>query len=309
MKSISMLASRADDNLPPLVKKYLQASLSENTRKAYASDIQHFIRWGGRLPASPECVASYLAANADKLSMATLSRRVVAIGKAHALNGMASPAQTELVRATLRGMSRVNGSAQRQVKPVLPNEIQRMVSGLMGTKGVRDRALMLVGFAGAFRRSELVSLRVEDVEFVRKGMLVSLRRGKTDQAGAGRVIAIPNVNGKLCPVKALKVWLSKSGIDTGAIFRRVNRYGQVLESGMSAQSVALVVKSLAGASGMNAAEYSGHSLRAGLVTSAAVRGVSAWRICQQTGHQSEGVMRRYIRDAELFKEHPLRKVW
>lgn len=295
--------------LSPQVQQYLQASLSENTRRAYDKDLAHFIRWGGRIPATPERVASYLASHANQLAFSTLSRRVVAIGRAHAMKRLPSPAHSELVRATLHGIRRTNGSAQRHVAPVLLHEVQAMVANLHGMKGARDRALLLVGFAGAFRRSELVSIQVKDVCFVAEGMVIRLRRGKTDQMGRGRDVAIPSMRGKSCPVRAVREWLARSGIRDDWLFRRVSRHGQVMARGLSAQSVALIVKQHAQAIGLDAQLYSGHSLRAGLVTSAAKSGVSSWKICQQTGHRSEAVMQRYIRDSQLFANNPLGMIW
>lgn len=291
------------------VHEYLLAALSKNTQKAYQYDIVHFLQWGGRIPATPECVASYLAMHASHLSMATLCRRVVAIGQAHKVKQLVSPTESELVKATLQGMRRLNGSAQRQVLPVLKQDIQAMVKGLQGIKGLRDKALLLTGFAGAFRRSELVSLQVEDLRFVEEGAIIRLRRSKTDQIGLGRDIAIPFVRKRICPAKAIKQWLIQSGIDSGCLFRRISRYGDVMNQGLSAQSVALIVKARARAAGLNAAQYSGHSLRAGLVTSAAKAGASLWKIRQQTGHQSDAMLQRYIRDSQLFKDNPVSNIW
>jgi integrase len=214
-----------------------------------------------------------------------------------------------LVKATLQGIRRTYGSAQRRVTPALLHDVQAMVKGLHGLKGMRDKALLLVGFAGAFRRSELVSIQVKDIHFVDEGIVIHLRRGKTDQMGKGRDIAIPFVRGKYCPVKATMNWLANSEIHNGALFRQVNRYGNVIGLGLTPQSVALIVKQRAEAIGLDKQHFSGHSLRAGLVTSAAKSGVSSWKICQRTGHQSEAVMQRYIRDSNLFIDNPLGKMW
>jgi site-specific recombinase XerD len=291
------------------VHEYLLAALSKNTQKAYQCDIAHFLQWGGHIPASPECVASYLAMHASHLSMATLSRRVVAIGQAHKVKQLVSPTESELVKATLQGIRRINGSVQRQVLPVLKTDIQAMVTGLHGIKGTRDKALLLTGFAAALRRSELASLQVEDLRFVAEGAIIRLRRSKTDQMGLGRDIAIPFVRKRICPAKAIKQWLIQSGIESGSLFRRISRYGEVMHQGLSAQSVALIVKARARAAGLNAAQYSGHSLRAGLVTSAAKAGASTWKIRQQTGHKSDAMLQRYIRDSQLFIDNPVGKIW
>lgn len=291
------------------VRTYLQAALAKNTQKAYQKDLAHFVKWGGTIPATPECVACYLAYLAPTSAIATVSRHLVSIGRAHTIQSLASPTKSELVRLTLRGIRRINGSAQRQVAPALKEDIQLMVKGLCGIKGVRDRALLLIGFAGAFRRSELVSLQVEDIQFVAEGLIIHLRRGKTDQEGRGRDIAIPFVGGKYCPASAIRDWLVQSGIKAGKIFRQVSRYGYVMNHGISAQSVALIVKAQAAVAGLNPQRYSGHSLRVGLVTSAAKAGVSSWKIRQQTGHQSDAMLQRYIRDTELFIDNPVGKIW
>lgn len=296
--------TRVADKQSQLIQHYLQASLSNNTRQAYQNDLKQFIQWGGRIPSSPQRVALYLAENANRLSFATLSRRVVAIGKAHEVKNIPSPTHSVVVRDTLHGIRRLNGSVQRRVAPAMMSDIRTMVKGMEGLKGARDRALLLLGFAGAFRRSELVSITVEDVSFVAQGMIVHLKRGKTDQAGKGRDVAIPYMRGMCCPVKALLKWLAISEISNGVVFRRIDRHGNLLEQRLSPQSVALLVKQRIMAIGKNAELYSGHSLRAGWVTNAALSGASAWNICQHTGHKSEAVMHRYIRSGNLFMNYP-----
>lgn len=309
MKNTMIDSRHSKRNVSPQVQQYLQASLSENTRRAYRNDIEHFLKWGGRIPASPERVASYLAEHATKLSYGTLCRRVVAIGRAHTVKRLPSPAHSEMVKATLHGIRRTTQRVQRRVRPTLLPQIQAMVKEAQGMKGMRDKALLLIGFSGAFRRSELVSILVEDVQFVTEGIVIHIRLSKTDQAGQGRDIAIPAMRGKYCPVKAIKDWLALSKVSGGALFRGVNRHGQVMNQGLSPQSVALIVKERVAAIGLDANQFSGHSLRSGLVTSAAINGVSSWKICQQTGHKSDAVMQRYIRDNNLFTDNPLGKIW
>lgn len=286
--------------IPTSVSDYLRASLSDNSRRSYRSDLTQFIAWGGTIPASPELVATYLASHADQHAVATLSRRLVSIGKAHTAQGLPTPTDTELVKATLRGIRRTHGSAQRQVAPAVKEDVLAMVAALIGTKGIRDRALLLIGFAGAFRRSELTSLTVADIEQVQQGLIVTVARSKTDQEGRGRKVAIPYARGTVCPVLALQQWLTAADITEGPIFRGVNRHGQIAESAITPQAVAMVVKERAEVVGLNPKNYSGHSLRAGLVTSAAQLGVSSWKIRQQTGHKSDAMLSRYIRDAGLF---------
>jgi len=291
------------------VGEYLAATVAKNTRLAYSSDVAHFLRAGGKIPANPRCVAAYLATYASTLSVATLNRRVIAIGRAHVAKGLVSPTGSALVAATLRGIRRVNGSAQRRVAPLLKADLLRIVRGLSGIRGVRDKALLLTGFAAAFRRSELVALQVDDLSFVPQGVIIRLQRGKTDQSGRGRDIAVPYVRGANCPVRALAKWLSISGITTGHLFRPIDRYGQIGKQGLGAPSVALIVKQRAADAGLDPGLYSGHSLRAGFVTSAARAGVSGWKICQQTDHKSVQMMRRYIRDSQLFVDNAVAKIW
>jgi integrase len=260
-----------------------------------------FLAWCGSLPSSPETVAAYLVAHATVLSPVTLSRRLVAIGRAHTTLGYPNPCRNGLVRAALRGIWRIHGRPQRQVQPALREDILAMLPHMTGRRGIRDRALILVGFAGAFRRSELVALQFGNVAFVKEGITLMLTRSKTDQVGAGRMIAIPFARSHACPVKALTAWLDDAGIHSGPVFRTVKKGGDIGTVALSAQSVASIVKEYAGKAGLHADSYSGHSLRAGLITSAAKVGVSSWKIRQMTGHKSDSMLQRYIRDAEIFE--------
>lgn len=291
------------------VRQYLDATLACNSLRAYRADLKHFMAWGGCIPASPESVARYLACYANRLASSTLSRRLVAIARAHAAQGLASPTDSELVRATLQGVRRARGSAVHQVAALQKVQIVQMVRGLTGLSGLRDKALLLIGFASALRRSELVALNVEDIRFTPEGVVIRLRRSKTDQEGKGRDIAIPHVNGQHCPNRILRAWLKTVCITTGAVFRRINRYGQVLPGRLTAQSVALIVKRRAEAVGLDPALFSGHSLRAGFVTNAAKSGASSSSIRGQTGHKSDAMLQRYIRDSQLFSDNPNLKIW
>ncbi|SFM43217.1 site-specific integrase [Nitrosomonas communis] len=285
------------------VQDYLNASLSVNTLRAYHDDLQHFQNWGGTLPATPDQITFYLAHYAQELTIATLTRRLASLSKIHKIKQWPNPISTELVRSTFRGIRNQHGVKQRQVAPAIKEDIVAMAANLQGIKGIRDKALLLIGFAGAFRRSELASLQVSDIEFVQQGVLIHLRRSKTDQAGQGRKIAIPYARGILCPVIALREWLQHSGITEGPIFRNINRHGQIGTQMISPQSIALVIKERAKVAGLDFTQYSGHSLRAGLVTSAAQAGVSSWKIRQQTGHKSDAMLQRYIRDANIFTDN------
>lgn len=191
--------------LPSEVAYFVENSLAANTKRAYLSDLEHFLAWGGLIPSTDQTVALYLAEHVGQHAVATLARRLVGISRAHSARGMPDPVKSELVRATMRGIRRRQGSHQRQAKPLLLAELVQLASCLGDSaKDVRDRALLLLGFAGAFRRSELVGLDVEDLTFVSQGVLISLRRSKSDQLGKGRTIAVPAGKAATCPVDAVK---------------------------------------------------------------------------------------------------------
>jgi integrase len=179
----------------------------------------------------------------------------------------------------------------------------RRRSPRLGVSTPRDKALLLIGFAGGFRRSELVDLNAADIESVRQGIIIHLRRSKTDQEGAGRKIGIPFGRTRHCPVAGIERWLTRSGIAQGPLFRPVDRHGFISDLRLSAEAVSLVLKERVAAAGFDPSGYSGHSLRAGLATSAAQSGVPAWKIRQQTGHASDAMLVRYIRDGELFTDN------
>jgi integrase len=283
------------------VQEYCRASLAENTRKAYLSDLDHFTAWGGLIPAGQETVAAYLADHAEKLSVATLVRRTASISKAHEARNFQNPCRSELVRATMRGIKRRFGYAQNQAQALIREDLFLALDAMGDSaKDARDRALLLIGFAGGFRRSEIVGLDVADIEIVRQGLIVHLRRSKTDQMGAGRRVGIPLGRTRFCPVSAIECWLKISGITSGPIFRPVDRHGHVSKDRLSGDAVSILVKERVAEAGLNASGYSGHSLRAGFATSAAQAGVSMLKIKAQTGHASDAMLARYVRDGELF---------
>lgn len=287
--------------LDPAVREYVRSAISDNTRRAYQSDLRHFVAWGGTIPATDRVVAKYLADHAAILSMATLARRLVTIGKAHTMQGLTSPVNSELVRLVFRGVRHKHGRRQRQMTPVLRQDLLLMVGQLGDSlRDQRDRALLLIGFAGAFRRSELVSIAFNDIQRAPEGIVITLRRSKTDQDGKGRRVGIPYARGSVCPVCALDDWLQAAGVKEGPLFRSVDRHGNIAVRALSGEAIALVVKKRARAAGLDPGLYSGHSLRAGLVTDAAAVGVASWKIREQTGHTSDAMLQRYIRDATLF---------
>ena len=201
----------------------------------------------------------------------------------------------------MRGIRRELGSAQRQAKPLLREDLFRVLDVMGdGVKDARDRALLLIGFAGGFRRSEIVALDCDDVERVRQGLILTLRRSKTDQEGAGRKIGIPFGRTRHCPVLALDRWLAVSGIEAGPVFRPIDRHGRIASERLSGEAVSLIVKERVVAASIDPAGFSGHSLRAGFATSAVQAGVSTFKIKSQTGHASDAMLARYVRDGELF---------
>ncbi len=286
---------------PISVDELVRQSIAQSTRIAYDSDLRHFAAWGGTLPASSAMIASYIAAHAGVLAVATITRRVATLSKAHQAMGEANPCQSALVKATLRGLRRKQGTAQKQAKPLLKEELFAILDPMGDSmKDVRDRALLLLGFAGGFRRSELVGLDVADIEIVRQGIIITLRHSKTDQEGVGRKIGIPHGRTQHCPVAAVTAWLERSKIKQGAVFCPVTRYGHLQPVRLSGDAVSEVIRERLAAIGMNPEGYSGHSLRAGFATSAAQAGVSTFKIRQQTGHSSDAMLSRYVRDSELF---------
>ncbi|BCM16736.1 site-specific integrase [Mesorhizobium sp. J8] len=289
------------NELSEKVAEYVEQGLAENTRRAYAADLAHFEAWGGSIPANDVTVANYLAEHAETLSVATLCRRLATISKAHTAMGLISPTRSELVRSTIRGVRRSLGTAQAEAKPLLRDDLFAVLEHTGNdVRSIRNRALLLIGFAGGFRRSELVGLDVEDIEHVRQGIVVSLRRSKTDQEGNGRKIAIPFGRTRWCPVTALDQWLSRAAIDAGPIFLGVNRHGHVSRQRLSGEAVSLVIKECITNAEIEPLGYSGHSLRAGFATSAAAAGASTWKIRAQTGHASDAMLARYIRSGEMF---------
>ncbi len=277
------------------VQAFLNVSRAANTVAGYESDVRSFMKFGGAIPCRPEVVAEFLAVEAETKAYATLRRKVAAIALAHRQIGYVSPCHSEIVNATLRGIRRSQPNSVRRMKPLLAAQVIAATRSLTGLAGIRDRALLLVGFAGAFRRSELVALNVEDLELRGDELIVHVRSSKTDQLKQGREVHIPYGRGKSCPIDALRRWFSASSIRTGAVFRAVNRHGCVREPRLSANSVSYIVKRCTAALGLNAREYSGHSLRAGYVTTAAMRGMPSWEIKRQTGHRSDTMLELYVR--------------
>ena len=253
----------------------------------------------------PETVALYLTALSRTHKVSTLTRRLSAISQAHQTAGLASPTEESSVRLVMAGIRRSLGTAATAKRPVLVADLQTMVKAIPDNRiGLRDRAILLIGFSGAFRRSELVALDCKDLSETIDGLTIVIRRSKTDQESEGRKVAIPRGREEAtCPLRALAAWREAAGIESGPVFLRINRHGQILPQRLSAEAVAIVVKRWAAALGFDEKEFAGHSLRAGLATSAAIAGKSERSIMNQTGHRSTATLRRYIRDGNLFRDN------
>ena len=308
----SMVANRPDTER---AREFIQASKAESTLRGYRADWREFCAWcEGQhvcpLPASHEAVAAYIADCASRLKVGSIQRRLNAIAEAHKAMGIDSPTHQAMVVNTMKGIRRTKGTAPAQKAPALTDDIRAMVDATdAGIIGLRDRALILTGFAGAFRRSEMVGLDVEDCAFGKDGLTITLRRSKTDQIAAGRKIGIPyGANPETCPVRVLQSWMEQAGITSGPMFRSISRHGQVQPGRLSGIDVARVVKKLAQRAGLDPAKFAGHSLRAGHATSAAIAGASERSIMNQTGHRSVQMVRRYIRDGSLFRENSAGKL-
>lgn len=291
------------------VRAYLEAASSSNTRRAYKSDWGDFCAWCERsgetaLPATPIGIASYLAQLADRgIKASTIQRRIAALRAVHLAAGLEPPTNAEGVKATMRGIRRAKGTRPNKKKPATSEILQRLTGLFPDTlTGIRDRALVLLGFAAALRRSELVALHISDLERRPKGVLLHIGRSKTDQEGHGEHIPVPR-GSALRPVDALEAWLSASGIADGPIFRGIDRHGRVGKVALSDRSVASIIKKVCGVAGLEASAFSGHSLRAGFVTSSLDRGVDYFKIMGITRHVKVDTLKEYDRRESDFDDH------
>jgi integrase len=292
--------------------RYARGSRAAATWRAYEADWRAFQEWCEAvgvmaLPATPHTVALFISAEARRRrAPATLQRRLAAIRLMHLGARHPSPHDAIEVAEVMRGIRRAWKRPPAQKAPAVDEEIQRMVDSVtpQTLRGLRDRALLLLGFAGALRRSELVALDAEDLITREEGLALLIASSKTDQEGQGEAIAIPRVPGSpYCPVQAVLDWLLVAGIATGPVFRRLHRGDRVGRSRLSPQSVALIIKELATKVGLDPARYAGHSLRSGFLTSAARNRASLFKMADQSRHKSLDVLRGYIRNEERFEDH------
>ena len=287
--------------------KNLRNSKSANTLRAYQSDYNDFSLFCSKngfqaMPTQPKILALYLTHLSSYSKYSTLKRRLASISILHKTKGHYIDTKHPIIVENLMGIKRTNGTNQKGKKPLLINDLKLLIQAIDMSKEkiirkIRDKALILIGFSGGFRRSELVDIEYEDVEFVEEGVKIFVKRSKTDQSGEGMTKAIPyfdNIN--FCPVKALNKWVVVADLKDGKIFN------------ISDKNVALIIKKYANYAGLDAHKYAGHSLRSGFATSTAESGAEERNIMAMTGHKSTEMVRKYIKEANLFKNNALNKI-
>ena len=298
----------------------LQSSKAINTVRAYKSDFNDFGLFCTQngfksLPSEPKIVSLYLTHLSTKdIKMSTIKRRLVSIGVIHKLKGYYLDTKHPSIIENIMGIKRRKGSSQKAKKPLLINNLKKIINvideqKIDKIKKLRDRSIIIIGFSGGFRRNEIVSLDVEDLDFVPEGLKIRIKRSKTDQFGEGSLKGLPYFDNKeYCPVRSIQEWLNISKINSGALFRRFSKGSKLTEKRLTDQTVALLIKKYLELVGIDSKNYSGHSLRSGFATSAAESGAEERTIMAMTGHKSAEMVRRYIKEANLFKNNALNKI-
>jgi len=298
----------------------LQSSKANNTVRAYKSDFNDFGLFCAQnglksLPSEPKIVSLYLTHLSTKeVKMSTLKRRLVSIGVIHKLKGHYLDTKHPSIIENIMGIKRRKGSVQKGKKPILINSLKKIINAIDELKTdeikkIRDRTIILIGFSGGFRRNEIVSLDYDDLDFVPEGLKITLKRSKTDQFGEGTLKGLPYFDSsQYCPVLSLKKWIETSNINSGPLFRRFSKGSKLTENKLTDQTVALLIKKYLNLAGIDSKNYSGHSLRSGFATSAAESGAEERSIMAMTGHKSTEMVRRYIKEANLFKNNALNKI-
>ena len=298
----------------------LQSSKATNTVRAYKSDFEDFGLFCAQngfkaLPSVPKIVSLYLTYLSTKDNkMSTLKRRLVSIGVIHKLKGHYLDTKHPSIIENIMGIKRRKGSIQKGKKPILINDLKLIIDVIDQEKNedikkLRDRSIILIGFSGGFRRNEIVALDYEDLDFVSEGLKIDIKRSKTDQFGEGSKKALPYFdNSQYCPVVSLQKWIKISKINSGSLFRRFSKGSKLSENRLTDQTVALLIKAYLQLAGIDSKNYSGHSLRSGFATSAAESGAEERSIMTMTGHKSTEMVRRYIKEANLFKNNALNKI-
>ena len=298
----------------------LQSSKADNTVRAYKSDFRDFGLFCAQngfksLPSEPKVVSLYLTHLSTKNNkISTLKRRLVSIGVIHKLKGYYLDTKHPIIIENIMGIKRRKGIKQKGKKPLLINDLKKVINVIDefnndDLKKFRDRSIILIGFSGGFRRNEIVSLDYDDLDFVNEGLKINLKKSKTDQYGEGSLKALPYFdNTQYCPVLSLKNWLEISDIKSGPLFRRFSKGSKLSKYRLTDQTVALLIKKYLKLAGIDGKNYSGHSLRSGFATSAAESGAEERSIMAMTGHKSTEMVRRYIKEANLFKNNALNKI-
>ena len=298
----------------------LQNSKADNTVRAYKSDFKDFGLFCAKngfksLPSEPKIVSLYLTYLSTKdVKMSTLKRRLVSIGVIHKLKGLYLDTKHPSIIENIMGIKRRKGSIQKGKKPLLISSLKLLINIIdeqktEEIKKIRDRSIILIGFSGGFRRNEIVSLDYEDLDFVQEGLKINLKKSKTDQFGEGSVKGLPYFdNSKYCPVVSISKWNEISKINSGALFRRFQKGLKLSDNRLTDQTVALLIKEYLKLAGIESENYSGHSLRSGFATVAADSGADERSIMAMTGHKTTQMVRRYIREANIFKNNALNKI-
>ena len=297
----------------------LKSSKANNTLRAYKSDFKDFglfcTKHGfSSIPTEPKVVSLYLTHLSNSSKISTLRRRLVSIAMVHKLKGHYLDTKHPIIIENLMGIKRKKGSIQTGKKPILINHLKQIIDvideqKIEKIKKLRNRTLILTGFGGGFRRTELISIDYEDIDFVQEGVKIIVRRSKTDQFGEGMIKGLPYFsNEKYCPVTSLKNWLYLSKIKTGPIFRRFSKGSKLTNNRLTDQSVVLIIKDCLNLAGVENKNFSGHSLRSGFATVAAESGADERSIMAMTGHKTTQMVRRYIREANIFKNNALNKI-
>ena len=297
----------------------LKSSKANNTLRAYKSDFKDFGAFCAKhgfnsMPTEPKVVSLYLTHLSTVSKISTLRRRLVSIGVVHKIKGHYLDTKHPVIIENLMGIKRKKGSIQIGKKPILIKHLKEIINvidqqKIEKIKKLRNRTLILIGFGGGFRRTELISIDYEDLDFVEEGVKITLRKSKTDQFGEGMIKGLPYFsNEKYCPVTSLKNWLTLSKTKTGPIFRRFAKGSILTSHRLTDQSVVLIIKDCLKLAGIENQNYSGHSLRSGFATVAAESGADERSIMAMTGHKTTQMVRRYIREANLFKNNALNKI-
>ncbi len=298
---------------------YLKNSKANNTLRAYKSDFKDFGAFCSKhglssLPSEPKIVSLYLTHLSKKSKISTLRRRLVSISVVHKLKGHYLDTKHPIIIENLMGIKRIKGSMQKGKKPILISHLKSIInvideSKIEDIKKLRDKTIILVGFGGGFRRSELISIDHDDLEFVPEGLKITIRKSKTDQFGEGMIKGLPYfTNEKYCPVASLKKWLDVSKINSGPIFRKFNKGSSLSDKRLTDQSVVLLMKEYLNLAGIENKNFAGHSLRSGFATAAAASGADERSIMDMTGHKTTQMVRRYIKEANIFKNNALNKI-